>query len=209
MTKQSYPYFSARAAGTLVPGLTTRNTRGQAHLIRQAFQTKPRSSAQKTNAEFLLALAQAWTYNHAIAEPTWRTVAEDPKQDPYHNYISYNMRRRALDLWPTLLYPEDPSFAAPTAQSPPTAIYERAFTLVTNPSTAGTIAFVAHKLSLAPTSAITPRTATNWHWDWYISAKPKLFKVAAAPLWYFTYIIVNHYGRGGVIKNYGAGPIPD
>lgn len=209
MTKQSYPYFSARASGTLIPGLTTRNTRGQPHLIRQAIPQKPRSPAQKTNAEFLLALAQAWTYNHVIAEPTWKTVAEDPKQDAYHNYVSYNMKRKAMNLWPTLKYPEDPASTANNADSPSTIIYERAFSITANPHTSTPIAFIAYNISLAYTSSVEPKTATNWRWGRTTWSQALLFKVPAAPFYFFTMILVNHYGKAGTSKNWGAGPIPD
>lgn len=197
MTKQFAPYFSRAAAGTIVRGLTTKRTRGVAHLQRQPIPSTPQTLAQRTINSFLSALAQAWTYYRPIIVAEWRTQTAFHNQDPYHNYIAANFARFRVGLWPTIHYPPDPASTPVNATHAPNWSAARAIEVATYVATYPDRAFSAWRLDLLPHPALEVPDAQFWLWERKYFSKRRTLKPLAPGTYEIRTRIVNLYGVAG------------
>jgi len=209
MTKQFQPYFSRRAAGTITPGLTTRNTRGQAHLQRQPLSTRPRTTAQQRIAAFLHGVANAWSHWRAILEPGWKTTPDFQNQDAYHNYIAANMARRAIGLWPTLHYPPDPASTPKNVGSTLRVATSRAL-LVRIDDTDTVVPYLAcFRLRIGSPATMTPKTTNLLKWTYLYDTRFHCIPCPAAGTYSLDIILINAYGVAGAQYTRDAIVIPD
>lgn len=209
MTKQITPYFCHSASGTICPGLTTRRTRGCSYLQRQPLSTVPRSAAQKSAAAFLQGLAQAWTHYRAIAEPTWRVTPDFSNHDAYHNYIAGNMARRAIGLWPTLLYPPNPASPPKELNSANRLPTERGLQIILNDADTVVGYFIAARLRIGAPTTMTPKTATYLNFTYLYDARRHLLHCPIGGTYSVDAVRTNAYGVASAQWTRDANVIPD
>jgi hypothetical protein len=203
MTLQQAPYFCQSAAGSLIPGLTTRNSRGIPHLILKAQAKKPRTAAQEAKAMLLGALSGAWRKNPSarwIHKPASFNI---PGPSAYHAYMAENFKRISEDKWPALDFFGPTIFSAPDAGSCSPVIHARSFTCLPNCVTSSIYNWAFFTWSLSTGKVLTQANVTHW-FEWSAAdSKPITVDRLPAVALYVTYGFADRWGRHGLSFQFG------
>ena len=205
MTSQISPYLCHDASGTLIPGITTRHTRGKPHLIRQPLTRKPRTTYQLARTRFLTALGRAWSYYFHRWPGYWPPPPGLGHQDAYHDYVSLNIERFNNGLWPTCLYPPDPTVLGPNALAPALVGLERGLAYYNRPAIDMRRCYTAACIVPDPRPHFSPHEANFWDWDIGFTYNPHYCLGIPAGDYYVHTLMVNMVGTAGTM--YRVGPI--
>lgn len=105
MVKLRGPLLSLDASGTLADAITFSKWKGRNYVRRRVVPKNPKSGAQTGRRAMLSFLSKQWDGLAAGDQATWQDIADDLVVDPFHAYLSENMKAWHNFLAPSKVSP--------------------------------------------------------------------------------------------------------
>lgn len=105
MVKLRGPLLSLDASGSLADAITYSKWKGRHYARQRVVPTNPQSGAQTGRRAMLSFLSKQWDGLAAGDQATWQDIADDLVVDPFHAYLSENMKHWHNFLAPSMVTP--------------------------------------------------------------------------------------------------------
>lgn len=105
MVKLRGPLLSLDASGSLADAITYSKWKGRHYARQRVIPTNPQSGAQTGRRAMLSFLSKQWDGFSASDQATWQSIADDLVVDPFHAYLSENMKHWHNFLAPSQVHP--------------------------------------------------------------------------------------------------------